>query len=65
MESCQKVAGGEYLLVQMSGDVYNPSIFPKGGKGYYFPKMTSLIGICVPKLCNLEELNFLKSYFFK
>ena len=65
MESCQKVAGGEYLLVQISGDVYNTEMFSKGGKGYFFPKMTSLMGICVPKLCTLEELELLKPYFYK
>lgn len=63
MESCQKVAGGEYLLVQMSGDVYSEDYFSKGGKGYYFSKMTSLIGLCVPKLCKLEELVFLIPFF--
>jgi len=65
MESCQKVAGGEYLLVQISGDVFYPELFAKGGKGYFFPKMTSLMGICVPKLCTLEELELLKPYFYK
>jgi hypothetical protein len=65
MESCQKVAGGNYLLVQMSGDVFSETYFSKGGKGYFFPKMTSLIGLCVPQLCQLDELMFLIPYFQK
>ena len=65
MESCQKVAGGEYLLVQLSGEVYNSQLFSKGGKGFFFPQMTSLVGVCVPKFCALEELSFLKEYFYK
>ena len=65
MESCQKVAGGEYMLVELKGDVYNETLFTKGGRGYFYPKTTSFIGICIPKLCEIQEISFLKSYFFK
>ena len=65
LESCQRVAMGEYLLIEISGDVYNETLFSRGGKGYFYQRMTSLIGICVPKLCTLDEMEFLKRYFYK
>ena len=65
MESCQKVAGGKYLLIETTGDVFNETLFSKGGKGYFYQKMTSLMGICIPQQCNLDEVEFLKDYYRK
>jgi hypothetical protein len=36
LQSCQSVAGGQYMIVEMSGDVYNETLFSKGGKGYFY-----------------------------
>ena len=34
MDSCQKVAEGQYMLIETSGEVYDESLFHKGGKSY-------------------------------
>ena len=62
MESCQKVAEGNYMLIEISGHVYNNTLFSKGGKGYFYPNMTSLIGVCIPTTCTVGEIEFLKDY---
>lgn len=49
MESCQLVVQGNYLLIEIKGEVQHPSLFSKGGKGRYYEQMTSLIGLCIPK----------------
>lgn len=54
LQSCQSVAGGQYMIVEISGDVYNETLFSKGGKGYFYQKMTSLIGLCIPDQCKME-----------
>ena len=65
MESCQKVAGGEYMIIQISGNVWNEKYFSKGGKGFFYPLMTSFIGICIPQNCHVDELAYMKNYFRK
>ena len=44
------------MVVEVSGNVYNETLFSKGGRGYFYPKMTSLIGICIPKTCSYEDV---------
>ena len=53
LDSCQKVAEGQYMLIEISGEVYDESLFHKGGKSYFYQQMTSLIGLCIPPNCNL------------
>ena len=65
LQSCEVVAKGKYMIVELSGDVYNETLFSNGGKGYFYPKMTSFIGLCIPKLCKMEELNYLKEFYHK
>jgi hypothetical protein len=44
------------MIVEISGDVYNETLFSKGGKGYFYQKMTSLIGLCIPDQCKMEQV---------
>ena len=53
------------MLIEISGHVYNDTLFSKGGKGYFYPNMTSLIGVCIPKTCKVNEFQFLKDYLRK
>ena len=65
LQSCETVARGQYMIVELSGDVYNETLFSNGGKGYFYQKMTSLIGLCVPKYCKMNELEYLKEFYHK
>lgn len=53
VESCHTVSKGNYFLVSVQGQVREPKLFSRGGKGYYFHNMTSLIGFCLPNECGV------------
>jgi hypothetical protein len=63
MESCQLVAGGQYMTVEVSGDLYDTYLFSKAGKGFFYQNYTGFIGICIPNNCQQDELAILKPYF--
>lgn len=48
------------MRVTISGEVADEDLFFNGGYGYYLPKTTSIMGVCLPKSCDESTVENLK-----